>query len=97
MNKYWTPVSFQFRNGQFFRRARLHKGLRPLRSGTGRRTQRTSQSESRGERRPPEKGPFMDENKLRMEEDMDSQFVFGLVLVAFAFWLCFKFRKNKNK
>jgi hypothetical protein len=39
----------------------------------------------------------MDENKLRMEENMDSQFVFGLVLVAFAFWLCFKFRKNKNK
>jgi len=32
-----------------------------------------------------------------MEEDMDTHFIFGLVLVAFAFWLCFKFRKNKKE
>jgi len=32
-----------------------------------------------------------------MEGDMDTHFIFGLVMVAFAFWLCFKFRKNKKK
>jgi len=31
-----------------------------------------------------------------MGGDMDSHFIFGLVLVAFFFWLCFKFR-NENK
>jgi len=29
------------------------------------------------------------------EADMDTHFVFGLVLVGFAFWLCFKFRQKK--
>jgi hypothetical protein len=32
-----------------------------------------------------------------MEGDMDTHFIFGLALVAFAFGLCFKFRKNKKK
>jgi len=32
-----------------------------------------------------------------MEGGMDTHFIFGLVLVAFAFWLCFKFRKNKKE
>lgn len=27
---------------------------------------------------------------------MDTQFIFGVVLVGFFFWLCFKFR-NENK
>jgi hypothetical protein len=32
------------------------------------------------------------------EVDMDTHFIFGLVVVGFTLWLCFKFRKeNKNK
>lgn len=33
----------------------------------------------------------------RMEGAMDTHFIFGLVLVAFAFWLCFKFRKDNKE
>jgi hypothetical protein len=29
------------------------------------------------------------------EDEVDTHFIFGLVLVGFAFWLCFKFRKKK--
>lgn len=29
--------------------------------------------------------------------DMDAHFIFSLAMVAFAFWLCFKFRKNKKE
>jgi len=29
-------------------------------------------------------------------DGMDAHFIFGLVLVVFFFWLCFKFR-NENK
>jgi hypothetical protein len=28
-------------------------------------------------------------------DGMDTHFIFGLVLVGFAFWLCFKFRQKK--
>jgi len=30
------------------------------------------------------------------EVDMDTHFIFGLVVVAFTLWLCFKFR-NESK
>jgi len=29
--------------------------------------------------------------------DMDAHFIFSLAMVAFAFWLCFKFRRNKKE
>ena len=39
--------------------------------------------------------------KNNREEEMDAHFIFGLILVGFFFWLCFKFRhenkKNKKK
>ena len=28
---------------------------------------------------------------------MDTHFIFRLALIAFAFWLCFKFRKDNKK
>ena len=31
-----------------------------------------------------------------MEDKMDAHFIFGLALVGFFLWLCFKFR-NENK
>jgi len=34
--------------------------------------------------------------KFKIREDgMDTHFIFGLVLVGFTFWLCFKYRKKK--
>ena len=34
---------------------------------------------------------------IQLEETMNTHFIFSLVLVAFAFFMCFKFRKNKEK
>jgi len=31
----------------------------------------------------------------KREVGVDTHFLFGLVLIGFAFWLCFKFRKKK--
>jgi hypothetical protein len=33
--------------------------------------------------------------KSKKEDGVDTHFLFGLVLIGFAFWLCFKFRKKK--
>jgi len=55
-----TRLSVQFVNEDFFRWSRPNKGFRPPHSGTGRRTRSTPQPETRGERSPAKKRPFMD-------------------------------------